>query len=108
MTTPPMLQPPLNAEQIRALFTKPYGTPGPTAAQWKAVYADDVHFTVTYRDGEQRGVVAEGGTTVTELQERARPAGLGVAALGEGAVRPELIVVELGQGVSVGLRCEWE
>ncbi|MEC7392870.1 MAG: nuclear transport factor 2 family protein, partial [Cyanobacteriota bacterium] len=40
-----MRHPPLDAEQIRALFTKPYGTPGPTAAQWKAVYADDVHFT---------------------------------------------------------------
>ena len=42
-----MLHPPLDAEQIRALFTKPYGTPGPTAAQWKAVYADDVHFTLS-------------------------------------------------------------
>ena len=45
MTASQTFQPLLNADQIRALFTKPYGTPGPTAAQWKAVYADDVHFT---------------------------------------------------------------
>jgi hypothetical protein len=29
---------------LKALFTKPYGSPGPTAAQWRAAYADDVHF----------------------------------------------------------------
>jgi hypothetical protein len=29
---------------LRALFTKPYGAPEPTAEQWRALYADDVHF----------------------------------------------------------------
>ena len=43
-----MPHPPLDAEQIRALFTKPYGTPGPTAAQWKAVYANFTHQNVTW------------------------------------------------------------
>ncbi|MFM7265290.1 MAG: nuclear transport factor 2 family protein [Cyanobium sp.] len=36
--------PPLDAIKLRALFTKPYGTPGPTAAEWRALYADDVRF----------------------------------------------------------------
>ena len=35
---------PLNEESLKTLFTKPYGEPGPTAEQWKAVYADDVVF----------------------------------------------------------------
>ncbi|EAQ76367.1 possible transcriptional regulator [Synechococcus sp. WH 5701] len=29
---------------LRALFTKPYGTPPPGEEQWRAVYAEDVHF----------------------------------------------------------------
>ena len=36
--------PPLDAEKLRALFTKPYGMPGPTAAEWRMLYADDVRF----------------------------------------------------------------
>ncbi len=42
MTDP--LQPPLGEASLRALFTKPYGIPGPTAQQWRAVYDEDVHF----------------------------------------------------------------
>jgi SnoaL-like domain len=34
----------VDAASLRALFTKPYGTPGPSEAQWRALYAEDVHF----------------------------------------------------------------
>jgi len=37
-------QPPFDADKLRALFTKPYGVAGPTADQWRSVYAPDVHF----------------------------------------------------------------
>ncbi len=40
----PAITPPLDAEKLRALFSKPYGSPGPSADQWRAVYAEDVHF----------------------------------------------------------------
>ena len=58
-----MIHPPLDTEQIRALFTKPYGTPGPTAEQWKAVYADDVHFTdpTQERQGIDAYILAQEG-----------------------------------------------
>ena len=39
-----MIHPPLDTEALRRLFTKPYGEPGPTPDQWRAVYAEDVHF----------------------------------------------------------------
>ena len=39
-----MLKPPLDSESLRILFTKPYGQPGPTAEQWKAVYDQAVVF----------------------------------------------------------------
>ena len=39
-----MFKPPLDSESLRHLFTKPYGQPGPTAEQWKAVYSEDVVF----------------------------------------------------------------
>ena len=39
-----MIHPPLDSEALRKLFTKPYGEPGPTPDQWRAVYAEDVHF----------------------------------------------------------------
>ena len=39
-----MIHPPLDTEALRKLFTKPYGEPGPTPDQWRAVYAEDVHF----------------------------------------------------------------
>jgi hypothetical protein len=38
------LAPPPTIESLRSLFTKPYGAPGPTQAQWRAVYAENVHF----------------------------------------------------------------
>lgn len=40
-----VLQPPLGEDALRVLFTKPYGAPGPTPEQWRALYAEDVHFT---------------------------------------------------------------
>jgi hypothetical protein len=39
-----MLNPPLDEQKLRQLFTKPYGDAGPSDEQWKAVYADDVEF----------------------------------------------------------------
>jgi hypothetical protein len=34
----------MDAASLQVLFTKPYGAPAPTAEQWQALYADDVHF----------------------------------------------------------------
>jgi len=34
----------VDTASLRALFSKPYGAPAPTEAQWRAMYADDVHF----------------------------------------------------------------
>ncbi|OUW45222.1 MAG: transcriptional regulator [Synechococcus sp. TMED187] len=34
----------VSADQLRELFTKPYGLPAPSEEQWRALYADDVHF----------------------------------------------------------------
>ena len=51
-----MIQPPLDAEALRQLFTKPYGKPGPTSEQWRAVYAEDVHFIDPTQ--EKKGVEA--------------------------------------------------
>ncbi|MEB3242576.1 MAG: nuclear transport factor 2 family protein [Cyanobacteriota bacterium] len=34
----------MDADTLRALFSKPYGAPAPTAEQWRALYTDDVHF----------------------------------------------------------------
>ncbi|MCP9832772.1 MULTISPECIES: nuclear transport factor 2 family protein [unclassified Cyanobium] len=50
------LQPPLGEASLRALFTKPYGAPGPTAQQWRAVYDEDVHFQDPTQ--ERRGLSA--------------------------------------------------
>lgn len=38
-------QKPLGEDALRALFTKPYGAPGPTPEQWRALYDEAVHFT---------------------------------------------------------------
>ena len=51
-----MLMPPLNSDDLRRLFSKPYGTPGPTPEQWKAVYAEDVLFIDPTQ--EQKGIDA--------------------------------------------------
>ena len=40
----PRITPSMNESQLRALFTKPYGDPGPTQDQWRSMYADDVLF----------------------------------------------------------------
>ena len=34
----------VSADQLRELFTKPYGLPAPSEERWRALYADDVHF----------------------------------------------------------------
>jgi len=39
-----VLTPPLTEETLKALFTKAYGTPAPSAEQWRAVYDAKVHF----------------------------------------------------------------
>ena len=51
-----VLQPPLGEDALRALFTKPYGASGPTPEQWRAVYAEYVHFT--YPTQERQGLAA--------------------------------------------------
>lgn len=34
----------MDAAALRALFTKPYGVPAPSEAQWRQAYAPEVHF----------------------------------------------------------------
>jgi hypothetical protein len=43
-------------DRLRALFTKPYGAPAPTEAQWREFYADDVHFQDPTQ--EKQGIAA--------------------------------------------------
>jgi hypothetical protein len=50
------MQPTMDPGQLRALFTKPYGVPGPSEAQWREVYADDVHFSDPTQ--ERQGIAA--------------------------------------------------
>ena len=50
------MQPPLGEASLRALFTKPYGAPGPTPEQWRAVYDEAVHFQDPTQ--EKRGIEA--------------------------------------------------
>jgi hypothetical protein len=59
----PTLQPPLGEDGLRALFTKPYGAPGPTPEQWRAVYDEEVHFTdpTQERQGLEAYIVAQQG-----------------------------------------------
>jgi hypothetical protein len=45
-----------NEAQIKQLFTKAYGQPGPTPDQWKAIYANNVHFIDPTQ--ERRGIDA--------------------------------------------------
>ncbi len=35
----------VDAAALKALFTKPYGAPFPSEAQWLEAYAEDVHFS---------------------------------------------------------------
>lgn len=46
----------MDPAQLRALFSKPYGTPGPSEAQWRELYADDVHFSDPTQ--ERQGIAA--------------------------------------------------
>ncbi|MBD2719657.1 nuclear transport factor 2 family protein [Synechococcus sp. FACHB-909] len=56
-------QPPLGEDVLRALFTKPYGAPGPTPEQWRALYDENVHFTdpTQERQGLEAYIVAQEG-----------------------------------------------
>ena len=58
-----LLQPPLGEYALRALFTKPYGAPGPTPEQWRALYDENVHFTdpTQERQGLEAYIVAQEG-----------------------------------------------
>lgn len=58
-----MTQPPLGENALRALFTKPYGAPGPTPEQWRALYDEEVHFTdpTQERQGLEAYIVAQEG-----------------------------------------------
>jgi len=58
-----MPQPPLGEDALRALFTKPYGAPGPTPEQWRALYDEEVHFTdpTQERQGLEAYIVAQEG-----------------------------------------------
>lgn len=46
----------MDANRLKALFTKPYGAPAPSEAQWREFYADDVHFQDPTQ--EKRGIQA--------------------------------------------------
>ena len=46
----------MDASSLRALFSKPYGAPGPSEEQWRALYAEDVLFQDPTQ--ERRGVEA--------------------------------------------------
>jgi hypothetical protein len=46
----------VDTASLRALFSKPYGAPAPTQEQWRALYADDVHFQDPTQ--ERQGIAA--------------------------------------------------
>ena len=46
----------MDTASLRDLFTKTYGAPAPTEAQWRAAYAEDVHFQDPTQ--EKRGLSA--------------------------------------------------
>ena len=46
----------LTVESLRALFTKPYGASAPTEEQWRALYAEEVHFEDPTQ--QQQGIAA--------------------------------------------------
>ena len=45
----------VDTDQLRALFIKPYGAPGPSEAQWRELYAEDVHFSDPTQEQQQPG-----------------------------------------------------
>lgn len=46
----------MDASRLRALFSKPWGAPGPSEAEWRALYAEDVLFQDPTQ--ERRGIEA--------------------------------------------------
>ena len=46
----------MDASGLRSLFSKPYGAPGPSEEQWRALYAEDVLFQDPTQ--ERRGIDA--------------------------------------------------
>lgn len=46
----------MDPDRLRALFSKPWGAPAPSEAEWRALYADDVHFVDPTQ--EQQGITA--------------------------------------------------
>jgi len=46
----------VDSASLLALFTKPYGSPAPSEAQWRALYAEDVHFQDPTQ--EKQGIAA--------------------------------------------------
>lgn len=58
-----VLTPPLTEETLKALFTKPYGAPAPSAEQWRALYDEAVHFQdpTQERSGIEAYIVAQEG-----------------------------------------------
>ena len=54
---------PLDEPGLRALFTKPYGAPTPSAEQWRALYAADVQFSdpTQSRQGLEAYIAAQEG-----------------------------------------------
>jgi hypothetical protein len=53
----------MDADSLRSLFTKPYGTAAPSAEQWRALYAETVHFQdpTQNKDGLQAFLDAQEG-----------------------------------------------
>lgn len=51
-----VLTPPLTEQMLQTLFTKPYGAPGPSPEQWRAIYDPGVHFQDPTQD--KRGIEA--------------------------------------------------
>jgi hypothetical protein len=53
----------VNADHLRALFTKPYGQDAPTEAQWRELYDDNVHFKdpTQEREGIKAYIEAQDG-----------------------------------------------
>ncbi len=46
----------MDIDRLRALFTKPYGSPAPSEAQWRELYAENVHFQDPTQ--ERQGIAA--------------------------------------------------
>jgi hypothetical protein len=56
-----VLTTPLTEETLKALFTKAYGTPAPSAEQWRAVYDAKVHFQDPTQEKQGIDIAAQEG-----------------------------------------------